>query len=305
MTQNHASKSLRGAVGKTAVLALCAAAFAAPRDVAQGQDDGVAGSGMHDGSGSITHHAAVELSMESSPGTSAARIAELGRAVATRMTAIRACYDAVAAARPTVEGSMRVTVELAEGRGAASVEVTEDGAHDAELLTCVRTAIRGLPAADVTRPAGGVVLLTFRNTAAVGAAGAAAHAAAGDDVAVSRASGVPEATGTAREGALRWTVRGAAAVSDDLVAEAYRVVASAIPGMLDCRRRASRRGRSPVGDIAITVTLAVGAAAAVEVGTSTVADTNAGACVEEKIERAPRTTTVGPGTVDVTVSFGS
>lgn len=305
MTPNDPLGTLARTVRKATMLALCAAGFAAHGGLATAQDDGVAGSGMHDGSGSITHRAAVELSMESLPGTSAARIAELGRAVGTRMAAIRACYDAVAAARPTVEGSMRVTVELAEGRGGPSVEVTDDGAHDAELVTCVRTAIAALPTSDVTRPAGGVVLLSFRNTAAVGAAGAAAHAAAGDDVVVSRASGVPEATGTAREGALRWTVRGAAAASDDLVAEAYRVVASAIPGMLDCRRRASRRGRSPVGDIALTVTLTAGAAAAVDVGTSTVADTAAGACVEEKIERAPRAATLGPGTVEVTVSFGS
>lgn len=284
---------------------LCLAVNALSGSGVRAQDDGVAGSGMHDGSGAITHHAAVELSMESLPGTGAARIAELGRAIAARMTAIRACYDGVAAARPTVEGAMRVTVQLAEGRGAPSVTVTEDGPNDAELTACIRTALTAMSPDGVTRPAGGVVLLTFRNTAAAGVAGAAAHAAGGGDVAVSRASGRPEATGEAREGALRMTVRGEAELADDLVREAYRVVASAIPGMLDCRRRASRRGRSPAGDITLSLALSAGAAAAVELGASTVADSAAGACVEEKLERAPHVSTLGPATVEVVVTFGS
>ncbi len=199
---------------------------------------------------------------------------------------------------------MRVTVELAEGRGGPRVEVTEDGPNDAELTACIRTALSAMSPDGVTRPAGGVVLLSFRNTAAVGAAGAAAHAAGGD-VAVSRVSGRPEATGSAREGALRMTVRGEAALADELVAEAYRVVASAIPGLLDCRRRASRRGRSPAGDITLSLALSAGVAAAVEVGASTVADTAAGGCVEEKLERAPHVSTLGPATVEVVVTFGS
>lgn len=140
--------------------------------------------------------------------------------------------------------------------------------------------------------------------AAAGAAGAAAHAATGADVAVSRDSGRPEASGEAREGALRWSVRAGASASDELVVEAYRVVASAVPGLLDCRRRASRRGRSPAGEVALTLALTAGAAAAATLGESTVADTAAGGCVEEKIERAPHAPAAG-GTVEIVVTFGS
>lgn len=272
--------------------------------VVRAQDDGVAGSGMHDGSGAITHHAAVELTMESTPGTSAARIAALGRAVAPRMTAIRTCYDGVAAARPTVEGTMRVTIELAEGRGAATVTVSEDAVHDAELVRCVRTAIAALDPADVTRPAGGVVILSFTNTAAAGIAGAAAHADSGSDVTITRESGHPEATGEAREGALRLRVSGEASATDELVREAYRVVSSSIPGLLDCRRRASRRGADPAGDVTLHLSLTSGRAASATVVGSTVAAATAGACVVEKLERAEHTSTA-TGTVDVVITFGS
>ncbi len=288
---------------RTPLLALyCGLLLVSSVGVAQAQGHGgVAGSGMTDGAASVTTRTDVALSLESAPGTGAARIAAWGTAMGGRMAAIRTCYEEVVAGRPTVEGTLRMLMTLPEGRGGVRVEVSEDGVNDAELVRCVRRVLDGVPTDDLHRPSGAFAVLRFSNTASRAHEATAVAAAEADTVSISREGGTPSATGEAREGLVRWTVRGAADTSDEVIAEAYRLARSQIAGLLDCRRRASRRGRDPSGTLTFTLRMRAGRAADATAGEVTVSDPTAARCVTQRLERAPhRPAASGTATLEIT-----
>lgn len=292
-----------GRSGSVLVLALgllgAALLGAAPVE-AQGEG-GIAGSGMSDGHAHITTRADVAISLESAPGTGSARVQAWGRAMSATMTAIRRCYDTVVGERPTVQGSMRILMQLPE-RGGITLEVSEDTTGDAPLLRCVRRAIGDTALDELHRPSGVYAVLTFSNTAAASAEAGAAAAAEADVIAVTREGGIPSASGEAREGLLRWVVRGDAETSDALVADGFRVLRSQIAGLLDCRRRAGRRGRDPSGALVVSLRLRAGRAADSTVRSSTVADATAGRCVTQRLDRAPHRPGEA-GTVEAEITF--
>ncbi|MBN8615560.1 MAG: hypothetical protein J0L92_33500 [Deltaproteobacteria bacterium] len=271
---------------------------------AYGQDTpgpgGVAESGMGQGHASITTRSDVSISLESVPGTSGARIAVLGRAVTSSMTQIRACYAATINTAPGTHGRMRLRLDM-PASGPGTTTVVEDAVNQAPLLRCVTALLVALPLDASLRPASAVVVLDFDNTAAQGAAEVAQRQTEADSVAISRESGRPEATGDGN--AVHFTVRGAADATDEVVTDAVRVMRTVVPGLLDCRRRAGRRGQNPEGILVFSVVLRAGAAPTATAGRGhTVADTTAPRCVATAISRAHRRPTVG-ARLDVEIRF--
>lgn len=265
------------------------------------QGDGVAHSGMEQGDAHITTHTGITLSLDPVAGTSTARVQAMGRAVQAQMTAVRTCYHTVVARRPTVTGVLRMEITLAAGTGAPAITVTEDGVHDDEMLTCARAALAHIPTADVPRPAAVIAVLTLANTAAEGTAITAALAAEGESVSVAHEG--TRGVATSPTGDVRFVLRGAEGISDDLVAEAYRVISSQMPGLRDCRRHATRRGRSSAGVIHVDVTMTAGHALTTHARESSVAAPDASTCVEERLARAPRVPATGPATLDLEITF--
>jgi hypothetical protein len=255
---------------------------------------------MGQGEARITTRSDVRMSLESVAGTSATRLQLLGRAVGAGMTAIRTCYGEAVAERPTVQGTMRLRVALGES-GPPNVSVTEDGPQDRQLLACVRGVISRQPMGDASRPASAIVVLVFQNSAAAGAAETARRADEADAVTLAHDGGRASASGEAP--GVRFVVRGAAGTSDEHVAEAFRVVRSQIAGMLDCRRRASRREMSPEGQIDLQMSMRQGRNPEMTVSESTVEDERAPICLERALERPHRRPESGPATVDVEVRF--
>lgn len=283
-----------------ALLPLAALALTLPA-LAHAQSDGVAHSGMEQGDAHITTHTGLSLSLDPVPGTSTVRVQAMGQAVQTQMTALRACYHTVVAARPTVTGVLRMQITLAAGTGAPTITVTEDGVHDAEMLTCAQRALAHIPTGDIARPASVIAVLTLDNSAAEGTAISAARAAEGEAVTVAHEGSHGSATSAA--GDVQFVVRGAEGTSDEVVAEAYRVVSSQMAGLRDCRRHATRRGRSPAGVLHVDLTMSAGHPLVVHTRQSTVAAPDAGTCVEQRLGRAPRTPATGPGTLELEITF--
>lgn len=280
---------------------LVALALLAPA-IANAQDtDGVAHSGMAQGDAHITTHTGLSLSLDPVPGTSTARVHAMGHAVELQMTALRACYHTVVARRPTVTGVIRMEITLAAGTGAPTITVTEDGVHDEEMVTCARGVLAHIATADIARPAAVVAVLTLDNTAAAGTAVTTARAAAGESVSVVREGARGVATSPA--GDVHFALRGPEGASDEVVAEAYRVVASQLAGLRDCRRHSTRRARSPAGVLHVDLTMTSGQPLVVHVRDSSVAAPDARTCVEERLGRAPRVPAQGPATLDLEITF--
>lgn len=251
---------------------------------------------MGQGQAHITTRSDVRMSLESVPGTGAARLAALGRAVGGGMGAIRQCYASVIEERPTVTGTLRLRVSLgASGRPEIAVE--QDGASDRQLLNCIRDVVTRQSMDGVERPAAAIVVLELHNSAAAGAAETARRADEADEVPVTREEGRAVARGDAA--GVRFVVRGD---EDATVAEGLRVVRSQIAGMLDCRRRASRRGMDPTGTIALRMQMRARRAPELTAGRSTVRDERAPTCLERALEHAPRAPEAA-GRLDVEVEF--
>ena len=260
---------------------------------------GVSGSGMGQGHASITTRSDVTVSLESVPGTSGARIAVLGRGVTAHIADVRTCYAQTINTRPGAHGRMRLRLDV-PATGATTSAVVEDAVGEAPLLACVQRVLGALTLDASLRPASAIVVLEFDNTAAQGAAEVAQRQAEADTVSISRESGRPEATGDGNM--IHFTVRGAPDATDELVADAVRVMRTQVPGLLDCRRRASRRGRNPEGTLTLQVAMRPGAAPTATAGAITVADPLAGRCVTQSISRAHRRPTVA-GSVEVEIRF--
>lgn len=223
--------------------------------------------------------------MESMPGTSGAAVSALGQRVGQRMAQIRGCYEEVVGENPSVEGTLRLRV-LLEGRGRPNVEVDRDGVNDAGLVRCITGALQSVDHDGLRRPTRAVVQLVMGNSAAAGAERAAARAQEAAQVTIQiDADGNATSTGGSDDRGVRFTVIGDGRESAPVVQSAHRSLLSVLPGLMDCRRRASRRGQSPEGEVSVTLLVWDGRVPSGRVGRSTVASDRARGCVSRVLRR--------------------
>lgn len=241
---------------------------------------------MDQGEARITSRSDVQLRIDSEPGTAGERLQALAGAIGGQMRAIRRCYAKVVEERPTVEGEMKVSVKLPK-KGRARISLKDDSTDDRRLVRCVHKALRGGSYGDVDRPAGAVVGLTFRNSAAEGAARTAERRQQEGQVSIRiNADGEPEAKGGTPSGTLRFTVVGRSRSDATRVAAVYRGLRSGLPKLLDCRRRSGVRGMSPEGELELQLRISRRGRARARTTRNTVeAGKRASRCVERALAR--------------------
>ncbi len=268
-------------------------------------EEGVAGSGMLQGSGAITTRSDVTLSVESLPGTSMVRLGAIGQAVQTQMEAIRGCYVEVTESRPTVTGRLQLRVRIGEGRGSSTeLEIAQNTTGDQELVDCVTGAIRRAPFMNIRGPAGGLIVIQFENTAAEGAALVAREAAQAVDI-VREVDGRPQASARTPQGEVELILAGTGSTDAAAVGAFFRATQARIGSLLDCRRRASRRGQDPSGEMVLTLRVPVRGAAAGRRRSSTIHDPNAPQCALRMLGQAARGESAAAGTYEITIRFAS
>jgi hypothetical protein len=263
---------------------LCAIALA-PAAAAQGHG-GVGQSGMDQGEARIATRSDVRLSMESLPGTSGAQVSALGTRVGGRMARIRGCYEQTVAEDPTVTGTLRLRLLLEEGGEDPVVEVDRDGVGSDGLVQCVARELGAIDTARLRRPTRAVVQLEFASSAAEGAERTARRAREARQVQITiDADGNATASGGTPDGHVRFALTGEGRESAPAVVAAHRALRRALPGLMDCRRRAGRRGHSPEGEVAVILRLREGRPTQSRVGRSTVASDRARGCVRRVLRR--------------------
>jgi len=237
---------------------------------------------MGQGEANITAQADVRMSLESGPRTDSEKLAQIGGLVGSKMGAIRHCYHEVTEERPTVQGEMRLTVDLASG---GSVEVREDGVEDRELRRCILRELRELDLGSLRPPGSAYVVLTFSNSAAEGVEATQSRRAVEDDVTVTRnEDGRFQAEGRSGDGNVAFTVVGGRRATAEQVAALQRSMRQSIPVLLDCRRKASRL-ESPEGEILLRVQVSRRGRARVRVLRSTVPSARGGRCLTRFLPR--------------------
>lgn len=283
------------------ILVLLLSVLIAPSAKAQESSDDVAGSGMAQGSGAITTRSDVTMSVESLPGTSALRIGAIGEAIGTQMNAIRACYVEVLEQRPTVEGSLQLRVRIAED-GAVTLERAQNTLGDQELTDCVLNAVRRSPFMRIRGPAGGLLVMQFQNTAAEGA-GLVARERERATALVTVVDGHPRARAVTPGNEVELIVDGRHDTDESAVAALFRNAQSRIGTLLDCRRRASRRGQNPEGEIVLSLRVPpVGRASGRRVSSS-VSERSAPQCVLRSLIQSAHGHAEAAGSFQITVRF--
>ena len=254
----------------------------------------------------ITARSDVRMEIESGPGTGSQKLTEIGGAVGGQLGRIRACYAEVTEARPTVQGKIKLEVQI-RPRGQARVEVTENTVDDRRVQRCTLAAIREARYAGIEPPGSAFVLLTFSNTAAEGVERMQARSAEEAAAPVRRdADGHPTAEGGPANGLVHYRVTGVPGTTEDTVAAAWRTLRSLIPHLLDARRKAGRRRTDPAGEVDLVVRVNPRGRAQVRVTRNTVEqDDLAQRFLLRAFRRHAQWSGDAPGRFKVTVRFAS
>ncbi len=240
---------------------------------------------MDQGEARITARSDVRMEIATAPGTPRTELETLGAAVGQRLSAVRTCYAERVGENPSVRGTL--VLRVSPGRsGRAGAAVQNDGLDDAPLRTCTIDAVQAASVAGVRAGSAIIVTFTFANSAAEGHERMQERRAEAATVALETApDGRIAARGGPESGEVRYTVLGAAD-KREAVASVHGAMRTAIPGFLDCRRRATRRGDSPAGEIRVELSVDVNGRGRVGRTRSTVVDPQSGRCVQNVLLRA-------------------
>lgn len=269
--------------------------------VSQAQLGGVANSGMEQGSGSVSSESDVRLSLETGRGATSEQLAAAGGALSDQIAGVRECYRKACERDPSLVGKLRFRITL--GRtGAPRAEIIEGTVSDAPFRTCVTRALRSAALSDVPRPAEIHGSFEFHNTRAAGIAqlerDREAQAAA---IPVQETPDGFRTSGRTIDGAVEYAVTGA---TEALARAVHDDVRASVAGLLDCRRKASRRDRNPAGTTVLNLRIGANGRGRAREDTSTVEDRGAPRCLSKVI----RGTRFGPearGSSRLTVTFSA
>ncbi len=259
---------------------------------------GLAQVGEH---GRISTRSDVRMSIEGAPGTSGKKLDAMAKNLGPPLGDVKRCYAEVVKEHPDVVGTLGVELELREGTGPAAVKVPDAVGKLKPMGKCIDKAFGKLAMADVPRPAAAKVILELTNSAAAAVDDVRAKEAEASRVTVSsNPDGSFEAKGQSIQGELTYAVKSRDKDGAKIVEAVYQKVRDSLPGLFDCRRRASKKD-SPEGDLVFKVKLSPSAAASFDVLSSTVKNERAPICSTNAIK--PALSRLGRGTVELTIHF--
>lgn len=262
---------------------------------------GVAESGMSQGQAQIATRANVTMSLSTAEGTTNARLQAVTPQISEKLSVVRRCYSTVTERRPTVTGALDVRFVAPPTGARVNVDIEGDHVNDAELVRCVTRAFQGIRVSAANRPVGLVVHLTFNNTAAAGVEATAVHRAQQSAVEIVGSGAEATVRGQLPTGELSFTAQGP---TDPAELRALgTVVLDHIAGLLDCRRRAGRRGASPAGEIRMTFSVRGSRLVDPTIVASSVSDRNAGMCAARALGALNTSIALHTPTASLVVQF--
>jgi len=227
--------------------------------------------------GRITTRSEVKMAIAGEPGTSGKKLEALASTLSAPLATIRGCYAEVVQEAPEAVGSLEVDLAL-PSQGKPVVRAPGATGALAPLKRCVDRAFAKLDVSQVPRPAGARLTLELTNSAAGAAGEVRKQEADAARVDVKQdGEGSFRSHGQSAQGEVAFDVH---ARTREAVEQLHTVTRTALPGLFDCRRRASKK-QSPEGAIA----LELAGAAPIKVVSSSVADARAGTCTSAVLKR--------------------
>jgi hypothetical protein len=207
--------------------------------------------GLSGADGTVRTQANVKLSVSPAPGSPDHAVA-MGREVAQRMPEIRACYGEAMSRSAEVQGRAVFEVE-ALSKGRARARVASDQTGDRQMLECMRASLARTTFTRVPSGVRSLVTLDLLNPA--GRLSTKVKQQQGAAVPVRLLpGGRVESYGATQAGEVQFRIAGEARERRAIEA-LHRDISARFAGLLDCRRKASRRDQPSRGTITLDVTL--------------------------------------------------
>ncbi len=269
---------------------------------AEAPGDFAAAMGLSTADGSVRTQTSVRMSLSPMPGTDFVMV--MSGPVQARLPEVRACFAAAMLANARAEGRIVLQLEAA-GHGKAKAVVTLDQTGDPKTAECMRTALSRTDLRKVKSPRAGVVVaLELTNPAARVHESMQRQIRAQTVEVRELGGGRVQSEGGTYAGEVRFELA-ASAFARPALEKVHRDLTARLAGLLDCRRKATRRGMTGEGAIELGVSLDQGRAARTKTLRSELADRNAPQCVSAWIGKSvsSQVTADGPAEIALTVHF--
>lgn len=287
-------KALRAVGLASAILA----GSAAPCAQAEAPTGFAAAMGISSADGTVHTQAGVHLALTSQAGEGEVALERARSVLAARMPQVRGCFSEAMRRSAGVDGSVVLTLQ-AKARGRLKAEIKHDGSNDAAMAECMRDAFSG--AVVRTLPVGAQLEATL----AIDNPGAKLHRMQAQRSVLEGVrmlgGGLAESRGGTQAEEVAFRVVGSAYASETIGALQQEFL-TALPGLLDCRRKASRRSRAAEGSLSLDISIEQGRIARVQTKSSSMNDRRAPTCINAWLSRVDASN-LAAAELDVTVSF--
>ena len=243
--------------------------------------------------GTVSTRSDVKMSIEGATGTSGKKLDALAATLGTPLGSVKRCYADLVKQRPDVVGTLPLTLTLPE-KGKLSIEMSNAPDALKPMRRCIDQAFAKLDIDAVPRPAAARVTLVLTNTSANSVDDVRRSEQDASRVDVEQVNGGFRSRGTSTGGEVSFEVKGADRTQ---VERTHNLARAALPGLFDCRRRASKLA-SPAGEIRLQLK----AGGQIGVASSTVPNERAPSCVASALKRARGKE---KSTADLTIRFNA
>lgn len=196
--------------------------------------------------GSIRTQAQVRMSLHPAPGVDAVMV--MRPAMQARVGDLRSCFTDAMTGNARTEGRVVVQVSVTP-RGKADARVTTNETGDAALARCMSKALSSADVRSIKLPNAAVlVVLDLANPRAHLPSGMNRKASAEKVEVRTLSGGRVLAEGGTHEGQVRFELTASAFARPELE-RVHQDLSARLAGLLDCRRKAARRGQKNDGSI--------------------------------------------------------
>lgn len=251
--------------------------------------------------GKITTRSDVRMSIEGTTGTSGKKLDALAKTLGTPLSEVKRCYGDLVKEHPETVGTLTVQLTLVEGTGPAKVTMPGASKELKPMQRCIDKAFAKLDVSEVQRPAEAHVLLELTNSAAAAVGAVKEQGAQAAKVPIEeQPDGSLVSHGASLQGEVSFAVSAKGPAGREAVELIHTSVRDALPGLFDCRRRASKKA-SPEGDLVFNVKLSPSAKPSLDSTSSTVANERAPICTSNELKQMMKKG--GKGAVTLTIHF--
>jgi hypothetical protein len=274
------------------------AALAAGRARADAPANLVAAMGITTADGNVRTQAGVRLSLAAANSQAEALLSSVRAPLSARMTEVRRCFSEAMVRSATVAGQVVIELE-ASARGRVQARLVRDQSGDAQMAECMRGALAAAVVKGVPIGTRIEADLTIDNPVARLRAQQAQRSVTADVRML--AGGLAETESRTQGREVGFRLQASAYASQTLGALNQKFL-TRLPGLLDCRRKASRRKRAAEGTLSLSLSVEGGRIAQVKTNANSMNDRRVQSCVAAWLERIDATD-LAPAEIDATLSF--